>query len=157
MVMGAVRQLMRDVHWGDLDVLLVDTPPGTGDTQLSLIQSKKLNGAIIVSTPQELALADVRRGVALFRKTDIPIIGVIENMAWLETSDGQKQFLFGEGGAKRAANDLNVPFLGELPLYPDLRAASDSGTPLAARGDEKTTHPATNHFDRLAELLANAI
>ncbi|WP_428409913.1 Mrp/NBP35 family ATP-binding protein [Hyphococcus sp.] len=149
MVMGALRQLMSDVDWGDLDILLVDTPPGTGDAHISLIQSKKLSGAVIVSTPQEMALADVRRGVQLFRQTETPVIGVIENMAWLEGPDGSKQFLFGEGGAERAAKDLGVPFLGPVPLYPDLRQASDDGQPVAA-----TEHPAAKVFDRLAEDIA---
>ena len=134
MVMGAVRQLINDVDWGDLDILLIDRPPGTGDAHLSLIQTKRLSGAVIVSTPQEMALADVRRGVGLFRKTEIPIIGIIENMAWLSVGD-DRQFIFGEVGAQKAANELDVPFLGALPLYPDLRTASDMGTPLAASDD----------------------
>lgn len=149
MVMGALGQLMRDVDWGELDVMIVDTPPGTGDAHLSLIQSKRLDGAVIVSTPQEMALADVRRGVTLFRKTDIPIVGVIENMAWLETGDGARQYLFGEGGAQRAAEDLGAPFLGAIPLYPALRTASDEGAPLAA-----SDHPAADVFRALADKIA---
>lgn len=152
MVMGALRQLMSDVDWGELDILLVDTPPGTGDAHLSLIQSKRLSGAVIVSTPQEMALADVRRGVQLFRKTQIPIIGVIENMAWLETPGGKKQYLFGEGGAERAAAELGAPFLGAVPLYPDLREASDAGTPLSA-----SDHPAARIFAALADEIAKTI
>jgi len=148
MVMGALRQLMSDVDWGDLDILLVDTPPGTGDAHISLIQSKKLSGAVIVSTPQEMALADVRRGVQLFRQTNTPLIGVIENMAWMEGPDGSKQFLFGEGGAERAAKDLGAPFLGAVPLYPDLRQASDDGLPVAA-----TEHAAARTFDQLADQI----
>lgn len=133
MVMGAVRQLISDVDWGDLDLLIIDTPPGTGDAHLTLAQSKLLTGAVVVSTPQEMALADVRRGVELFRKVSVPIIGVVENMAWLEDAGGAKNYLFGKGGAERAAADLEAPFLGALPLYPDLRVASDEGVPLAAR------------------------
>ena len=148
MVMGAVRQLMSDVDWGELDILLIDTPPGTGDAHLSLIQSKRLSGAVIVSTPQEMALADVRRGVQLFRKTETPIIGVIENMAWLEGPDGKRQHLFGEGGAERAAAELNAPFLGAVPLYPELRAASDEGRPLAL-----SSHPAAEVFADIAERI----
>ena len=151
MVMGAVRQLMNDVNWGDLDVLLIDTPPGTGDAHLSLIQSKRLTGAIIVSTPQEMALADVRRGANLLRKTDARILGVIENMAWLETDAG-RQFIFGQGGAEKAAADLDAPFLGTIPLYPELRIASDNGTPIAL---EKG--PAAEEFRRLAELVRKSI
>lgn len=148
MVMGALGQLMRDVEWGELDVMLIDTPPGTGDAHLSLIQSKRLDGAVIVSTPQEMALADVRRGVSLFRKTDIPVIGVIENMAWLEGPAGERQYLFGEGGAEKAAADLSAPFLGAMPLYTDLREASDNGTPIATGN-----HPAANVFKMLAEKI----
>jgi len=148
MVMGAIKQLMRDVDWGPLDIMLIDTPPGTGDAHLSLIQSKRLDGAVIVSTPQEMALADVRRGAALFRKTQTPILGVIENMAWLETATGERQYLFGEGGAERAAADIDAPFLGALALYPDLREASDSGAPLATRD-----HPASESFREIADKI----
>ena len=151
MVMGAVRQLIADVEWGDLDILLIDTPPGTGDTHISLIQTKRLTGAVIVSTPQEMALADMRRGVQLFRQTNTPIIGVIENMAWLEGADGGRQYIFGEGGAQTAAEALEAPLLGAAPLYPDLRQASDDGTPLAA-GD----HPAAAVFGALATQIADA-
>jgi len=153
MVMGAVRQLMSDVAWGDLDVLLIDTPPGTGDTHLSLIQSKKLTGAVIVSTPQEMALADMRRGVKLFRQTQTPVIGVIENMAWLETESGARQYIFGEGGARKAATALGAPFLGSIPLFPDLRQACDDGRPLAAASD----HPSAEIFAGLAGQVAQFI
>lgn len=152
MVMGALKQLLRDVAWGPLDLLLVDTPPGTGDVHLSLIQSKKLTGAIIVSTPQEMALADMRRGAQLFRKTGTPILGVIENMAWLETETGERLYLFGEGGAERAAMALNAPFLGAVPLAPELRIASDEGSPIAA-GD----HPAADVFKNLAQKIASTL
>jgi ATP-binding protein involved in chromosome partitioning len=152
MVMGALKQLMGDVDWGVLDVMLVDTPPGTGDAHLSLIQSKRLTGAVIVSTPQEMALADVRRGVALFRKTETPILGVIENMAWLETPDGERHYVFGKGGAARVAQELDAPFLGAVPLYPALREASDAGTPLAG-GD----HPAAKTFAQIADKIITAL
>ncbi|WP_425407790.1 P-loop NTPase [Hyphococcus sp.] len=152
MVMGAVRQLMSDVAWGELDVMIIDTPPGTGDTHLSLIQTKRLAGAVIVSTPQEMALADMRRGVKLFRQTKTPVIGVIENMAWLEGADGERQYLFGEGGARNAADALDAPFLGAIPLYPDLRQASDDGQPLAARD-----HPGADVFKKLAQDITRLI
>ncbi len=151
MVMGALRQLIADVDWGALDVLMIDTPPGTGDAHLSLAQSKRLTGAVIVSTPQEMALADVRRGIEFFRKVDVPIIGVIENMAWLEGAGGEKMFLFGKGGAEIAAKDLNAPFLGALPIYPDLRIASDEGIPLAARD---LNAPPVLMFKLLAEKIS---
>jgi ATP-binding protein involved in chromosome partitioning len=152
MVMTAVRQLMTDVDWGQLDVLVIDTPPGTGDAQITLGQSKKLTGVVIVSTPQELALADVKRGVELFRTLGVPILGVIENMAWLETESGKRQYLFGEGGAERAADEYRAPFLGAVPIYPELREASDAGEPLAFTAPDS---PAVNAFDALAERLAS--
>ncbi len=152
MVMGALKQLMRDVEWGELDVMLIDTPPGTGDAHLSLIQSKRLDGVVIVSTPQEMALADVRRGVQLFRKAETPVLGVIENMAWLELPTGERQYLFGEGGAARAAEELGAPFLGAIPLFPDLRIASDEGQPIAA-----ADHPAAEVFKALAKKIAVAM
>ncbi len=148
MVTGALRQMMRDVDWAGVDILIIDTPPGTGDAHLSLIQTKRLAGALIVSTPQEMALADVRRGVELFRKTNVPIIGVLENMAWLETADGAKSYLFGQGGAEKAAASLGAPFLGATPIYPDLRIASDAGTPIAAQD-----HPAAEEFSALAKKV----
>lgn len=151
MVMGAVRQLISDVDWGELDLLLIDTPPGTGDAHLSLIQSKLLSGAVIISTPQEMALADVRRGVSLFQKTETPVIGIVENMAWLESPDGGRQYLFGQGGAKRAAEELDAPFLGELPFYQDLATASDEGRPLPA------DHPASEEFKKIAEIISDFI
>ena len=148
MVTGALKQMMRDVDWSGVDILIIDTPPGTGDAHLSLIQTKRLSGAVIVSTPQEMALADVRRGVELFRKTNVPIVGVLENMAWLETAGGEKSYLFGQGGAEKAAEALGAPFLGAMPIFPDLRIASDAGSPLAAQN-----HPATDNFNALAEKV----
>jgi ATP-binding protein involved in chromosome partitioning len=153
MVMGAVRQLIGDVDWGTLDVLVIDTPPGTGDAHLTLAQSKRLTGAVIVSTPQEMALADVRRGVELFRTVRVPIIGVVENMAWLDDGAGGRTYLFGRGGAEKAAADLGVPFLGALPLYPDLRVACDEGEPIAARAPASA---AARAFDELAEKIRAA-
>ncbi len=154
MVMGAIRQLISDVDWGALDVLLIDTPPGTGDAHLSLIQTKRLTGAVIVSTPQELALADVRRGVELFRMTGTPIIGVIENMAWLELPSGDQRFLFGKGGAERAANELAAPFLGAIPIYEELREASDTGRPIVDAAPDSAPSRA---FIALAEKVAAAL
>jgi ATP-binding protein involved in chromosome partitioning len=132
-VTSAIRQLLEDVTWGSaqepLDILVMDTPPGTGDAQLALAQRVPLNGAIIVSTPQEVALADVRRGAAMFRKTHVPILGLVENMAWLTQQDGTPLYLFGQGGAKRTAADLGLPFLGALPLDMGLRESGDAGAP----------------------------
>jgi ATP-binding protein involved in chromosome partitioning len=154
MVMSAVRQLMGDVDWGELDLLLIDTPPGTGDAHLSLAQSKRLSGVVIVSTPQELALADVRRGVELFRKVGVAVLGVLENMAWLETASGERQYLFGKGGAERAAKELGAPFLGALPFFPELREASDQGRPLAAAEPSSRVGRA---FEVLASKIADQL
>jgi len=146
---GALRQLINDVDWGALDVLVIDMPPGTGDIQLSLAQSVPLAGAVIVSTPQELALADVRRGVAMFEKTHVPVLGVIENMAYFEAPGGARIHVFGEGGAKRTAEALGAPFLGELPLDVALRESGDAGAPLAAANPEA---PLSKRFRAIAEL-----
>jgi ATP-binding protein involved in chromosome partitioning len=135
MATSAVRQLIDDVAWGTdadpLDVLVLDMPPGTGDVQLTIAQRLPLSGAVIVSTPQELALADVRRGIAMFEKTRVPVIGIIENMAWLETPTG-RMHIFGEGGARRTAKELGAPFLGEIPIDVSLRESADTGTPFVA-------------------------
>jgi len=150
MVMGAVRQLIGDVDWGALDVLVIDTPPGTGDAHLTLAQSKRLTGAVVVSTPQEMALADMRRGAELFRSVGVPIIGVIENMAYFEDGAGGRHFLFGEGGAEKAAHEIGAPFLGALPIFPELRLASDEGEPLAQRSPASA---AVRAFDDLATKI----
>jgi ATP-binding protein involved in chromosome partitioning len=118
------------------------------------VQSKLLTGAVIVSTPQEMALADVRRGVALFKKVGVPILGIVENMAWLESASGERSYLFGKGGAERAAADLGVPFLGAVPILEDLRVASDEGIPLAMR-DENA--PAARAFAALASKVATRL
>ncbi|KIN71955.1 Mrp/NBP35 family ATP-binding protein [Sulfitobacter guttiformis] len=134
MVMSAITQMLAEVDWGVLDVLIVDMPPGTGDAQLAIAQGTTLSGAVIVSTPQDLALIDARRGIAMFRKVDVPILGVIENMAHFTcTQCGTQHALFGTGGAQAEAQRLNVPFLGAIPLTMDLRVASDSGQPIVAR------------------------
>ncbi|MGE0594921.1 MAG: Mrp/NBP35 family ATP-binding protein [Hyphomonadaceae bacterium] len=139
MATSAVRQMLDDVQWGALDILLLDLPPGTGDVQLTLVQRTPLAGAIIVSTPQELALADVRRGIAMFDKTHAPILGVIENMAYFEDSAGKRTHIFGEGGAKRTAAQAGAPFLGEIPIDVALRESADAGRPLVAAAPDSAT------------------
>lgn len=137
MVMSAITQMLSDVDWGILDVLIVDMPPGTGDAQLAIAQGTTLAGAVIVSTPQDLALIDARRGIAMFKKVDVPILGLIENMAHFTCTDcGKQHALFGTGGAEAEAKRLDVPFLGAVPLTMDLRAASDRGQPIVARDPE---------------------
>jgi ATP-binding protein involved in chromosome partitioning len=133
MVMSALTQMLRDVEWGELDVMLVDMPPGTGDAQLTMAQSVPLRGAIIVSTPQDLALIDARRGVAMFRKVNVPVLGVVENMSYfLCPSCGTRSDIFGHGGARHEAARLGVPFLGEVPLHMEIRERSDAGRPVVA-------------------------
>jgi ATP-binding protein involved in chromosome partitioning len=133
MVMSAITQMLREVAWGDLDVLVVDMPPGTGDAQLTMAQATPLAGAIIVSTPQDLALIDARRGVSMFKRVEIPILGIIENMATFVCPHcGQASHIFGHGGARAEAERLGVPFLGEVPLTLSIRELSDAGRPVVA-------------------------
>jgi ATP-binding protein involved in chromosome partitioning len=152
MVMSAIVQLINDTGWGDLDLLFIDTPPGTGEVQLTLVQRLPLDGAVIVSTPQEVALADVRRGVGMFRKTAVPVLGVIENMAWFEQPDGSRAYIFGKEGAQRTATEMGVPFLGALPILPVLREGGDAGVP-AATGKSN----AAEAFRLLAEAVSEAL
>lgn len=151
MATSAVRQMIDEVVWGDLDVLLLDLPPGTGDVQVTLVQRVPLAGAVIVSTPQEMALADVRRGLAMFEKTRAPVLGVIENMAYFETPDGKRTHIFGEGGARRVAADVGAPFLGEIPIDVALRESCDAGAPLVA------TQPAHAVSKRFIAMAAAAL
>jgi ATP-binding protein involved in chromosome partitioning len=131
MVMSAITQMLRDVAWGKLDVLVVDMPPGTGDAQLTLAQNVPLKGAIIISTPQDLALIDARRGLAMFRKVNVPVLGIVENMSYFECPQcGTRSDIFGHGGARHEAERLGVPFLGEIPLHMSIRTTSDSGKPV---------------------------
>ncbi len=132
MVSSAIRQFLGDTEWGDLDFLLLDLPPGTGDIQLTIVQTVALTGAIIVSTPQEVALADARRGVAMFQNVKVPVLGIIENMAYFTPPElpEKKYYLFGQGGARTLASTLDVPFLGEIPIEQALRESGDAGTPL---------------------------
>jgi ATP-binding protein involved in chromosome partitioning len=133
MVMGALRQLMSGVAWGALDVLVVDMPPGTGDAQLTMAQSVPLAGAVIVSTPQDLALIDARKGLAMFRKVEVPVLGIVENMSYfLCPHCGQRSDVFGHGGARAEAQRLGVEFLAEIPLEMRIRETSDAGTPIVA-------------------------
>jgi ATP-binding protein involved in chromosome partitioning len=131
MVMSAITQMLRDVTWGTLDILVVDMPPGTGDAQLTLAQNVPLKGAVIISTPQDLSLIDARRGLAMFKKVNVPVLGIVENMSYFQCPHcGTKSDIFGHGGARHEAERLKVPFLGEIPLHMSIRATSDSGTPV---------------------------
>ncbi|HVJ54544.1 MAG TPA: iron-sulfur cluster carrier protein ApbC [Aliidongia sp.] len=131
MVMGALQQMLRDVAWGALDILLVDMPPGTGDAQLTMAQSVPLAGAVIVSTPQDIALLDARKGLAMFRKVEVPVLGIIENMSYFCCPNcGHRTEIFSHGGARAEAEKLNTEFLGEIPLDIAIRETSDAGTPI---------------------------
>ncbi|TIW91809.1 MAG: Mrp/NBP35 family ATP-binding protein, partial [Mesorhizobium sp.] len=131
MVMSALTQMLREVEWGPLDVLVVDMPPGTGDAQLTMAQQVPLAGAVIVSTPQDLALIDARKGLNMFRKVDVPLLGIVENMSYFLAPDTGKRYdIFGHGGARREAERLGVTFLGEVPLEMGIRESSDAGTPV---------------------------
>jgi ATP-binding protein involved in chromosome partitioning len=159
MASSALNQMLNDVAWGDeaspLDVLVVDMPPGTGDIQLTLAQRVALSGAVIVSTPQEVALIDARRAVSMFEKTHVPILGVVENMAYFaDPSTGAPIEIFGRGGAKAVAGTLNVPFLGEIPIELALRQACDEGRPLVATAPDS---PAARVFLEIAEKVAERL
>lgn len=133
MVMSALQQMLTDVAWGELDILIIDMPPGTGDAQLTLSQRASLAGAVIVSTPQDLALIDARKGLNMFRKVDVPVMGIIENMSYfICPSCGDRADIFGTGGAEAEANRLGVSFLGNVPLEMQIRKTSDAGTPIVA-------------------------
>jgi ATP-binding protein involved in chromosome partitioning len=133
MVMSALTQMLREVEWGALDVMVVDMPPGTGDAQLTMAQQVPLKGAVIVSTPQDLALVDARRGIAMFRRVNVPVLGIVENMSYFVCPHcGERSDIFSHGGARAEAERLNVPFLGEVPLDIKIREKSDAGSPVVA-------------------------
>ena len=133
MVISALTQMLREVEWGTLDVMVVDMPPGTGDAQLTMAQQVPLKGAVIVSTPQDLALIDARRGIAMFKRVNVPVLGIVENMSYFLCPEcGTRSDIFGHGGARHEAERLGVPFLGEVPLHMTIREKSDAGLPVVA-------------------------
>lgn len=155
MVMSALTQMIAEVDWGALDILLVDMPPGTGDAQLAIAQGTPLAGAVIVSTPQDLALVDARRGIAMFRKVNVPILGLVENMAHFLCPDcGSRHAIFGSGGAEAEARRLGVPYLGAVPLTMDLCEASDAGRPILARDPDG---PLGQIYGRMASSLRQSL
>lgn len=158
MVQSALTQMLSDVEWGELDVLIVDMPPGTGDAQLTMAQRVPLAGAIVVSTPQEIALIDARKGFAMFEKTHVPVFGIVENMAWFATpGTNERSYIFGEGGARRMAAKLGCDFLGEIPLHMSIREKSDSGEPVVATAPEsEEARPFIEIARRVAEHLDRA-
>lgn len=156
MASSAVRQFLNDANWGELDYLILDLPPGTGDIQLTIVQTVALTGAVIVSTPQDVALADAQRGVAMFNNVNVPVLGIVENMAYFTPPDlpDRKYYLFGEGGARKLAEELDIPFLGEIPIQQSVREGSDFGTPVTI--SEPAT-PAAEAFRTIAEHTAQQI
>ena len=147
-----VQQFLGEVEWGDLDYLVIDLPPGTGDIQLSLCQTIPLTGAVIVSTPQDLALEVASKAIAMFKRLKTPILGIVENMSYyLCPHCGQREEIFGHGGARAASEAMHYPFLGEIPLDPTIRKRSDSGQPLAVEGEEA---PISQSFRDIASATA---
>ncbi len=155
MVMGLVRQFLKDVNWGELDVLVVDMPPGTGDAQLTLVQQVPLAGAVIVTTPQPVATLDVERGIAMFRQVNTPVLGIIENMSGYACPHcGEVDDVFGSGGASAVAQHFGVPLLGTIPLLPAVRAGGDNGEPLVS---EQPEHAVTKQMIQIAERVLAAV
>jgi ATP-binding protein involved in chromosome partitioning len=156
MVTSAVRQFLEQTDWGELDYLVLDLPPGTGDIQLTLVQTVPLSGAIVVSTPQDVALADARKGVAMFEKVNVPVLGIVENMAYFTPPDlpDRKYYLFGEGGARSLAAELGVPLLAEIPLEQTVREGGDEGLPATLREDAGLSAAS---FSELAQRTAQEL
>jgi ATP-binding protein involved in chromosome partitioning len=152
MVMGVVRQFLQDVDWSGTDVLVIDLPPGTGDAQLTMIQAVQLSGAVIVTTPQDVAVLDAVRGVEMFKKLDVPILGIVENMSWLDVPGSPRLFPFGSGGGQRTANEYGVPLLAQVPLNATIREGGDKGTPAALNDD-----PAGSAFFAVASAVAKVL
>jgi ATP-binding protein involved in chromosome partitioning len=155
MVMKAVEQFLQDVAWGALDFLVIDLPPGTGDAQLTLTQKIHLSGAVIVTTPQNVSLIDARKGLAMFQKVNVPLLGIVENMSYyLCPKCGNREEIFKHGGGKRTAEELHVPFLGEIPLDPKIAIGGDSGLPIVA-GEPKSA--VTEAYLRIAEAIVKTL
>jgi ATP-binding protein involved in chromosome partitioning len=155
MVMGALEQMLGQVDWGHLDLLVIDMPPGTGDAQLTLSQRLRLTGAVIVSTPQDVALLDARRGVRMFEQTGVPVLGLIENMSFFCCpACGARADIFGSGGARAEAARLGVTFLGKIPLLLEVRQSADAGTPIVAAAPDS---PAAQAFTAIAKAILPAV
>ena len=150
MITKTIQQFLLAVEWGELDFLLVDLPPGTGDAQLSLCQTVPLDGGVIISTPQEASLGVVRKGIAMFRKVNVPILGIVENMSYFTTPNGERVEIFGHGGGQEEAARQNVPFLGEVPIFTEIREGGDRGMPIVI---STPNHAAGRAFIQIAETL----
>ena len=155
MASNAVKQLIEDADWGELDYFLIDLPPGTSDIHLTIVQQLKLSGAIIVTTPQPVALADARKGVDMFRneKINVPVLGIVENMAWFTPAElpENKYYIFGRDGGKALAEEMKVPLLGQIPLVQSIREGGDNGLPIALQQG----HPAALYYETIAKQLIN--
>ncbi len=151
MLHSAIKQFIGDVEWGDLDYLIIDLPPGTGDVQLSLSQTLKLQGGVIVTLPQQVSLDDALRGINMFQELDIPIFGVVENMSYLETPDGERMDIFGSGGGEKLAKMTGIPFIGSIPIDPQVRIGGDAGMPVVLSHPES---PVSQALISIAEKIA---
>lgn len=154
MLHSAIRQFLSDVEWGELDYLIVDLPPGTGDAALSLVQSMPLSGGIIVTLPQQVSLDDARRGLEMFRQLNVPVFGVVENMSYLELPDGTRMDIFGSGGGERLARQAGVPFIGSIPIDPTVREGGDNGVPVVV---SRPDSPVARALEMIAEEIAAKI
>jgi len=150
MIVKTIQQFFSAVEWGELDFLLIDLPPGTGDAQLTLCQTVPLDGGVIVTTPQEASLGVVRKGISMFQKLNVPILGIVENMSYFTAPGGERLEIFGHGGGRDEAARQNVPFLGEVPLFTEIREGGDKGIPIVISGKE---NPAGQCFVKIAEAL----
>jgi ATP-binding protein involved in chromosome partitioning len=153
MVHKAVTEFLTAIPWGDLDFLVIDLPPGTGDAQLTLTQSCPLTGAVIVTTPQDVALIDARKGLEMFRKVNVPVLGIVENMSYFEPAPGQKHFIFGQGGGRKMAAEAGVELLGEVPIDPRVTECGDAGEPIVQRFPDS---PVAKAYLHLADVVADA-
>jgi len=151
MLHSAIKQFIADVEWGDLDYLIIDLPPGTGDVQLSLSQTLELQGGVIVTLPQQVSLDDALRGINMFQELNIPIFGVVENMSYLETPDGERMDIFGSGGGEKLAKMTGIPFIGSIPIDPQVRIGGDAGLPVVLSHPES---PVSQALISIAEKIA---
>ena len=154
MLHNAIRQFVQDVEWGELDYLIVDMPPGTGDVQLSLAQTTPLSGGMIVTLPQEVSVDDARRGMEMFRQMEIPIFGVVENMSYLDVGNGKRMEVFGSGGGAALSKEMGVELIAQIPMDPDVREGGDNGRPIVAIKPESPTAIAIKEVATRLALIA---